>query len=746
MQVRALVSAGALCLLAACGGGDEGDAAPQQTPSGADVSITAAGPVTVMASGSLTTIEVIVSNAGPATARNVAVAANLGAALTRTAVTCAASGGATCPASPASMSVPSLPVNGSLRYVVSAAIASGTRGAVASSITVSADNDSATTNNSAAPVINAYVADLVVSGTGPATPVSGGGTAVYAMSVTNTGPDAAANVQMDSIVGAGQSLRSVTCTSSAGAVCPATPGASMVTPSVPVGGTLSFTVTADVAATMIGNVANTLYVSPAGDPVQSNNVVTVSSPAVIPSAGQSFIQLQSDAGDWVGQGRSYSYTKANAVLTVTTSGNRLTVGVNGDEWWNASFQTPGSSAQLQPGTYAASRFGSTTFAGLDWGGEGRGCNSIEGTLVVDSVSYVAGALSSLDLHFEQHCEGGGPALRGQVHWVASDTTAAAGPVSPVPSTLWRAPAGATPTSGNYVYLQSDGGDFIGAGRTATYTQAEAALRVSVSNGLLQVGVGGDDDWTGDFQAMNSLSTLQPGLYSGLQRYPFHNPTLGGLSWSGNGRGCNTLTGWFVIDSITYAGNALASVDLRFEQHCEGGAAALRGQIHWVAGDPTAPPGPLTPLPAGLWNAPAGATPASGNYVYLQSDAGDFIGGGQTYLYTPGTATVSVTGSGRQAQVNVNGGGGWSANFVGMNSIAQLTPGYYGNLQRWPFHNAAKGGMNWSGNGRGCNTLSGWFVIDSISFASGNIASIDLRFEQHCEGGGPALRGKIHWVN
>jgi hypothetical protein len=38
----------------------------------------------------------------------------------------------------------------------------------------------------------------------------------------------------------------------------------------------------------------------------------------------------------------------------------------------------------------------------------------------------------------------------------------------------------------------------------------------------------------------------------------------------------------VVDSITYVGTALQSIDLRFEQHCEGGASALRGKIHWYS--------------------------------------------------------------------------------------------------------------------------------------------------------------------
>jgi hypothetical protein len=83
--------------------------------------------------------------------------------------------------------------------------------------------------------------------------------------------------------------------------------------------------------------------------------------------------------------------------------------------------------------------------------------------------------------------------------------------------------------------------------------------------------------------MQGLTELVPGFYGGLQRYPFHNPTKGGLSWSGEGRACNELTGWFVVDHAAYDEcHVLTELDLRFEQHCEGVGAALHGQIHYTA--------------------------------------------------------------------------------------------------------------------------------------------------------------------
>lgn len=296
-------------------------------------------------------------------------------------------------------------------------------------------------------------------------------------------------------------------------------------------------------------------------------------------------------------------------------------------------------------------------------------------------------------------------------------------------------------SPNDVRLQSDPGDYIGGGLSYDYTQANAAITVSASGGHLSVNISGDEGWGGSFQMPSTLTQLQPGDYTGLERYPFNDPAKGGLDWSGEGRGCNTLSGWFAIDSVTYDAGDLAAIDLRFEQHCEGMTPALHGTIHWRRDDPTKPPGPITPPPAGLWRPAAGSTPPGGNYVFLVSDAGDWVGAGQTLTYTPANGTITVATNGGHLSVGV---ADWFGDFQTMNTINRIEAGYYPDLRRYPFHNPIRGGLDWFGQGRGCNTLTGWFVVDRVAYARGTLTGLDLRFEQHCEGGTTALHGAIHW--
>src|SRR5690606_567167 len=135
-------------------------------------------------------------------------------------------------------------------------------------------------------------------------------------------------------------------------------------------------------------------------------------------------------------------------------------------------------------------------------------------------------LTAIDLRFANHCGGGSAALHGKIHWRADDGTLPPGPVNPIPDDLWDVDSNLVPTSGNYIYLESDTGDYIGRGDNYLYTSNNSIQSVSVSNGLLNVSINGDERWGGKFEAMTSLDKLQSGFYGDLLRHPFHNPAKG----------------------------------------------------------------------------------------------------------------------------------------------------------------------------------------------------------------------------
>jgi hypothetical protein len=78
--------------------------------------------------------------------------------------------------------------------------------------------------------------------------------------------------------------------------------------------------------------------------------------------------------------------------------------------------------------------------------------------------------------------------------------------------------------------------------------------------------------------------------------PFEAPGAPGLDFSGEGRGCNKLSGRFTVSEARYGPQGLIrSLRARFEQHCEGAAPALRGEVR-VANPQPAVPAALRVIP------------------------------------------------------------------------------------------------------------------------------------------------------
>lgn len=140
-----------------------------------------------------------------------------------------------------------------------------------------------------------------------------------------------------------------------------------------------------------------------------------------------------------------------------------------------------------------------------------------------------------------------------------------------------------------VTMHSDPGDYIGGGRDWSYTPANSTVGIGGGREHVSFGIDGGDGswWSGDFDPPQG-DIIAPGPYENATRYPF-NGTGAGLDVGGNGRGCNELTGRFVVNEAVFdPGGRLKSFDATFEQHCEGASPALHGEVAYRAGDTTAP--------------------------------------------------------------------------------------------------------------------------------------------------------------
>ena len=167
---------------------------------------------------------------------------------------------------------------------------------------------------------------------------------------------------------------------------------------------------------------------------------------------------------------------------------------------------------------------------------------------------------------------------------------------------WAPQASAISAQSGSLTMESDAGDYVGGGSSYAYTTDNGDGFDSTANGStvrLSVSGANGDWWFLEFAAPAGQSLVE-GSYSGATRAPFREPGAPGLDVGGNGRGCNELTGTFtVLQADLGPSNYLERFGATFEQHCEGGLPALRGEV-WVVN----PPAP-TPLELGVMASPVG---------------------------------------------------------------------------------------------------------------------------------------------
>lgn len=131
---------------------------------------------------------------------------------------------------------------------------------------------------------------------------------------------------------------------------------------------------------------------------------------------QTYFEYSSDHGDWVGGGQDGVVTLADGGWTARHFGRsnptRFEVVAPG---WSMIFGAPLGDT-IGVGLYEnARRLASEGVPRMDVGGNGRGCNTIEGSFEILFVERgVENQLNRLRVRFTQHCEGAAPALEGEV--------------------------------------------------------------------------------------------------------------------------------------------------------------------------------------------------------------------------------------------------------------------------------------------------------------------------------------------
>jgi PASTA domain len=285
--------------------------------------------------------------------------------------------------------------------------------------------------------------------------------------------------------------------------------------------------------------------------------------------------------------------------------------------------------------------------------------------------------------------------------------------------IWPAvvPATAEASPSNSVVMLSDPGDWVGGGAQRIYHSGNASISLGGSPGYVTVGVSGGnfgDYFDLDFAAQPGHA-LAPGYYVDAQRAPFREAGRPGIDISGDGRGCNTIEGLFEVRDIAVdAAGAVTRLWIVYEQHCEGGTAALFGEVRvgeppsadptlvspstvrWPATD-AGRPSTVVPVTLVAFDAPLTVTSAS----VVGGNASDFLvrsdecsgqtlpvgGSCQVWLrFIPGAAgtrqsTLRLTGGGTQRDIALQGFAFGDTTRVDMTS----DPGdYIGQGQTWSY--------------------------------------------------------------
>jgi hypothetical protein len=467
--------------------------------------------------------------------------------------------------------------------------------------------------------------------------------------------------------------------------------------------------------------------------------VATASALVIPTTG-SFLYMKSQPGDYIGQGAEKLYSPANntfiegALPQGGTLFHARVIQGNFAEWWYVDIAAP-AGQPLAVGSYTGAMraaFRPAGAPGLDVSGSGRGCNTLTGRFEVTALAFNAyGEVSLFDATFEQHCEGASPALFGRMRLEV-----------PPPTPRVTMPAGSItiPTSGNFLYViqpQPAGGNFEqlytppASTFNATLPQGSDFFHASVVNNVLS--------WSVDIAAPPG-QPLATGSYLRAVRAAFRPAGTPGLDITGGSAGCNQIKGRFDVDEVTFAPTGeLLTFLATFEQWCDASTTARYGRVRIE----NAPPGPLT-LPAGSIT-----VPTTGTFLYLNSQPGDYIGVGTERLYTSPASTIigelSAAGDYFKAAV----GSSFSSYQWRVDVAAPpgqpLAVGSYTRAVRAAFRPAGSPGLDVFGEGRGCNTVTGRFNIDQLTFwSNGDVRVLQATFEQHCSGAAPALFGRVRF--
>lgn len=281
-RVRILSAAIALGALAACGGGSSPTPPPPPPTSGpTDLSIAVTAPTDTISPGKKAPWTVVVTNNGTYASGALAITNVVDATSTIAEIHCKASANAHCPSVlAASMTGGELPAGESLSFEVDIVVTAGTTGTVYLSSSVSTPNESAPANNTQTVTANVQSNSVSVSNVAAGLTIPAGQTSIFTATIANSGPAVATNVSISGDLSTPLKSGPVTCVATGGATCPTQSAFPLTVDSLPVGGTLTLSIAANVPESYRGTATSTVGVKDDNDSNPDDNTAIASTTVV----------------------------------------------------------------------------------------------------------------------------------------------------------------------------------------------------------------------------------------------------------------------------------------------------------------------------------------------------------------------------------------------------------------------------------------------------------------------------------
>lgn len=479
-------------------------------------------------------------------------------------------------------------------------------------------------------------------------------------------------------------------------------------------------------------------------------------PLWVSTLSENCLYLESLPADPVLQGETVFSTSINSTIYVSAGKSLLQMTLKTSNALYGNFQWPENMTQLLAGFYGNLTQYSYPYGQNQLSWTSATCNTCyfscngSGWVAVDSIHYTKATISALTLRFQYQCNPSTPSLSGFITWNKAHVAFPPGPIVP-PSGLWEPPKAAIPSSGNYVYLESQSADVLGAGLNYTYLSSDAQLSFTylkgdfpVTSSHLSVQTSGWTSASGYFQLMAGQDKLAKGYYANQQVF---NYALASVNWNGPAGWCDyndEMLGWYVVDEVSYKGGVLEAVKMRFEARCTSNSTALHGALNWAARNPLNPPAPVYPPPSDLWQPPKAAIPTSGNYVYLEGQKGSMVYGPLNFTYSINETYFSAKWEPFLHTLFLNFTNKYwnQVQLQPLYTMTRLEKGFYANAQP-PFGNPAVGRVGLTSFNASLSTYSGWIAVDHIVNKGKETTEITARFELICPNG-PVLHGAMGW--